>query len=93
MTKTAMATHLATRAILRVTLATRAIPRVTLATRAILRVTLATRAILRVTLATRAIPLDIQVYLAIADILAFRPATLVVIREVIQATVCWRTAF
>ena len=76
MTKTTMATHPATRAIL--------------------RVTLATWAILPVTLATRAIPLatlDIQVYLATADILAFRPATLVVILEVIQETVCWRTAY
>ena len=53
---------------------------------------LATWAIHLATLVIHPATLDIQVYLATMGIAAIRLATLVVILEVIQATVCWRTA-
>ena len=53
---------------------------------------LATWAIHLATLVIHPATLDIQVYLATMGIPAIRLATLVVILEVIQATVCWRTA-
>ena len=53
---------------------------------------LATLVIHPATLVIHPATLDIQVYLATMGIPAIRLATLVVILEVIQATVCWRTA-
>ena len=53
---------------------------------------LATWAIHLATLVIHPATLDIQVYLATMGIPAIRLATLVVILEVIQATVCLRTA-